>query len=517
MNSQNEVRLDRYWRATKRLWQTPLGKQLVVAIPIVLSLCYFYAFLASTGTFQMLPQRPDYYDRMAEGFRAGHLYIVELPNPRLLAKADPYAPENFFENLWLWDASLYKGHYYMYWGPVPGLLLLAWKVLTGYHGTVNDQWGTVIYTCGRLIAGTGLILGLAKHMQARPPTWLVAVAILMFGITSPIPFIVARPDVYEASLLAGQCFLFSGIWACFSGITNPRRRTLFFVTAGVMWGMAFGSRAPNIVPVPFIISATLYYLWTKQDRSVASVIRNALRLGLPFSAFVVAFGIYNYLRFDSPFEFGTKYHVSLQPFTFHFKYFVQNIYAYLFAPVKWSCSFPFVVGVKFRELPKFLTVPAGYMIFEKVAGILRMGGFLWLQLLFAVWAVEAFGKKLFSSSITRYKSTPYVHRWALVCSLSAIVGIFPALGLWEASMRYLGDIAGGMAIAASVAAFWLVRRSDDSPHPNAKLLARTLVIVLAMHSCFVGFFTAFAAFDEPFLRYNPTLYQRMGKALSVCE
>jgi hypothetical protein len=284
-----------------------------------------------------------------------------------------------------------------------------------------------------------------------------------------------------------------------------------------MWGLAFGSRAPNIVPVPFIIAATLYYLWAKFDRSIASVIRNALRLGLPLSGLIVALGIYNYLRFDSPFDFGIKYQVTLQPFSFHFKYFAQNIYGYLFAPVKWSCSFPFVVGMKFRQLPRFLSIPAGYMVFEKVAGILRMGGFLWLQLLFVVWAVEAFGKKLFRSPVARYNSAPYIHRWALVCSFGAVAGIFSSLGLWEASMRYLGDVAGGMTIAASVAAFWLVRRSDDSKLPNAKLLARTLVIVLAMHSCFVGFFTAFAAFDEPFLRYNPTLYQRMSKALSVCE
>lgn len=517
MSHSKEANLERIVRAVQKLRQTPLGKHLIVAIPLVLLLCYFYAFLAGVGLFRVFPERSEYYDRMVEGFRAGHLYIVQQPDPRLLAKADPYAQENFFENLWLWDVSLYKGRYYMYWGPIPGLIILAWKVLTGTSETVKDQWPAVIFACCRLICGTGLILGLAKHLKARPSTWLVALAILMFGITSPIPFIVARPDVYEASLLAGQFFLFAGLWSCFAGITQARYRIPFFVLSSVLWGLALGSRVPNLIPVPVFIAATLYYVWAKLDRSWSSVIKNALGLGLPFSCFVVALGIYNYLRFDSPFEFGTKYQLTLQPYTFHFKYFLQNIYAYLFAPVRWSLSFPFAVGVKFRELPRFLSIPEGYLVFEKVSGILTMCGFLWLQLLFVIWTIGAVIEKPFVSPAKRYDSTPFIHRWALLCSVGVIASLFPTLGLWEASMRYLGDIAGGMTIIAIIAAFWLIRRSDESRMTWAKGFARILVITLAMHSCFVGFFSAFHAFDEPFMNHNPGFYAKMSKALSICE
>jgi phosphoglycerol transferase MdoB-like AlkP superfamily enzyme len=157
------------------------------------------------------------------------------------------------------------------------------------------------------------------------------------------------------------------------------------------------------------------------------------------------------------------------------------------------------------------------MIFEKVSGILIMGGFLWLQLLFVVWAVAAFIKKLFPSPVRRYVSSPFIHRWALVSSLGVIASLFPTLGLWEASMRYLGDIAGGMSIIAIIAAFWLIRRSDESRVTGVKGFARVLVITLAMHSCFVGFFSAFHGFDEPFINHNPNLFAKMSKALSICE
>src|SRR5580698_3527689 len=119
-------------------------RQGVWAVPVLAVVSLFYVFAASAGLFRDLPTETDYYNRLAEGFRHGHLYFDELPSPALLAKPDPFASEN--AGLWLWDASLYKGHYYMYWGPVPGLLLLAFKTLTSSHDRISDQWPTTLFT-----------------------------------------------------------------------------------------------------------------------------------------------------------------------------------------------------------------------------------------------------------------------------------------------------------------------------------------------------------------------------------
>jgi hypothetical protein len=499
-----------------RAWRDPRTRSFVVAIPLVVVIGYFYAYLASSGTFEMIWPRPDYYDRMCEGFRAGHLYIVEQPKAALLAKADPFARENFKEHLWLWDASLYKGHYYVYWGPVPGLLLLAWKVLTGYVGHVSDQWSTVCYLTGRLVCGSGLILGLAKYLRSAPPTWLVTLCVAVFGLSAPIPFIVSRPDVYEASLAAGQCFLFAGLWAAFGGVTRERHRTFWFVLASVMWALAFGSRATAFVPVPFFIAATVFFVWQRRDRSLTSALKNAMALGIPFACAVAAYGMYNYVRFDSPFEFGTRYQVTLQPFSSHSQYVIPNVYSYLFAPLKWSCAFPFVETVKDRPLSTLLYWPAGYRTFEKVSGVLVMGGFLWLQFLLVYWGMRKVLRRLISTGGSRYSSVPYVHHWALVGALGLILSLGPALGLWEASMRYAGDAIGGMTLAAVVAAFWLVRESDESRSRLVQYLTRTLVLLLGLHSCFVGAFTAFAPAGDHFKRYNPALYQQLVESLSLC-
>jgi hypothetical protein len=499
------------------LWREPRGRQLLLAVLVVLVISWFYAFLASAGTFETLLNRPGHYDRMCAGFQAGHLYIVEQPKAALLAKANPFAPENHAQNLWIWDASLYKGRYYEYWGPIPALLLLAWKALTGQTGVVTDQWPTVLYMAGRLFCGAGLLLGLAGRIRPHPPTWLVTLTIAVFGLSGPIPFIVARPRVYEASLAAGQFFLFAGLLACFVGLTRARRRSVMFAAASFLWGLAFGSRATTIVSIPFIIGATVYFVWLKQDRSWTAALKNALLLGLPVGVFVVAHGVYNYARFDSPFEFGVRFQTTLQPFSTHPRFIIPNIYSYLFAPVKWSCSFPFVTGQTDRPLSTLIDWPRGYKTFEKVAGILVMGGFGWLGLLPAGWAARRFWRRWRPAMVAPHPSLPLVHLWGIVCSLAVLVSMGPALGLWEASMRYSGDAIGGMVVIAAIVAFWLVRRSDDSGVLPLRALSRTLVLLLGLHSCFVGAFSGFSSYTDPFKHHNPTLYRQLSDALSLCE
>ena len=222
---------------------------LTVAIFASLMLSVYYLFQLTAGTFGPLCITTNYYNLLCEGFRQGHLYVPVIPRPELLAKPDPFNPIHM--SLWLWDASLYKGHYYLYWGPVPGLCLLAFKLITGYTKEVIDQWVGYAFVLGRLYAGAALILGLANYSRTRQRPWVVGLAILVFGLASPTPFTVARMHVYEASLMAGQCFLVCGLLAAFWAILRESKRTLLLVLAGICWGLALGSRVSMWVPAPF--------------------------------------------------------------------------------------------------------------------------------------------------------------------------------------------------------------------------------------------------------------------------
>ena len=96
-----------------RPWRKGALGVLVVAVGL------YYLFVVTAG-FQRAPTFTAFYDLLAEGFRSGHLHLSVEPHPSLLAQDDPFDPRH--RRLWLWDASLHEGHYYLYWGPTPAVL-----------------------------------------------------------------------------------------------------------------------------------------------------------------------------------------------------------------------------------------------------------------------------------------------------------------------------------------------------------------------------------------------------------
>jgi hypothetical protein len=489
-------------------------RQLLLALPVVLAISIFYQFMASSGTFRDL-QSAHRYAEMADGFEHGHLYIQRRPSQKLLREEDPFHPSN--KPKWIWDATLYEDRWYFYWGPVPALLLWAWKALTG-EGRVSDQTLTLLFMLGRLYAGAALILGLGRVARSREPAWLVATGIAVFGLTSPIPFIVARPKVYEACLAAGQCFLFCGLAMAFWGLVRPSRRTLKFVLAGTLWGLAIGSRVTMVIPVPFLILTTALIVWLRVDRSTPRLLANLLALGTPAAMALGAYALYNYARFDSFTEFGTTWQASLQKFVTSPVFIIPNVYSYLFAPVSWSCEFPFVMAKPGRPLASWIYWPRDYAVFELVGGILLLSAWCWLMVVVVYRPLAGGIMRLVRRSAL---ADPYrfstVDLWATVCSTAMLLAMWPVLGLWEASMRYPGDSIGGVAIATILAAFWLRRRADASSKRYVPIATRAVLILLAAHTTLIGALSGVASYGNPFERNNPELYRALRTTLSFCR
>lgn len=505
-----------------RAWGKPgLGRQLACVAPLLLLVSFGYAFLASSGTFHEIPDRTEYYDRMAEGFRSGHLYIREAPAPALLAQANPYLDR--FVPLGIWDASLYHGHYYLYWGPVPALLLLGFKAITRHAGTVTDQWLVLIFIVGRLLAGALLLLELSRLRQPRPPAWLVGLAIAVFGLAGPTPFTIASPNVYEACLLGGQCFLLAGLWVALRGLLLAERRVPRLLLAGVLWALAIGSRVTLLLVVPTLVLLTVLLLggraW-QQTRSwrrvLGATLPPALALGLPPLGAIAAYAGYNYARFGSVTDFGVDYQISYQWFWTHEAFVLPNVFSYLWGPLRWSCQFPFVFSLTHRPLSPLIHWPPGYQTFERVAGVLVMAPWCYLLLLW-LWRSLSFTRHCTRPvGLPRASGTSSAELWAVACSLAILPAMVPALWLWEASMRYSGDALSGALIASSLAAFSLYGRARASLSASRRALAQLLLTALGAYTCFVGAFSGVASYEDPFLVNNPGLFYRLQERLSLC-
>ena len=90
-----------------------------------------------------IPAHRNQYEVMAESLLNGHLYMDIEVSPELLALENPYDPQirNDQEIDFKHDHAFYNGHYYMYFGIVPVILvfvpfrLIFGKALTTFHAT----------------------------------------------------------------------------------------------------------------------------------------------------------------------------------------------------------------------------------------------------------------------------------------------------------------------------------------------------------------------------------------------
>jgi hypothetical protein len=486
---------------------------------LLLILSAYYTFIATAGTFGTELFRTEFYDLAAEGFRQGHLYIPVEPHPTLLTAPDP--ADQSLRRIWFWDAVLYGGKYYIYWGPVPALCLLGFKLITSWAGTIADQWPALFFMLGRLYGGAALILRYERSLSERPPYWAVFLAIMVFGLASPTPFVLARLHVYEASIAAGQCFLFWGWWAALCGLADRRRQLLAFALAGLCWALALGSRATLIVVAPLLVLITAAIAWKRSGYDRARGLRALLALGIPVGLGLFACAAYNYVRFGSPTEFGVNYQLTGRQFVGHNAYILPNIASYLFAELEWSCRFPFVKLPMHRVLWSFIRWPADYDVGayafgERVGGLLVTTSWCWL-LGVCFWPL--------ARGVTRIvrRGPRAVHVglsdlsvWLVLCAFAGTLSLAPALRAFMACMRYLEDPAGGLLIAAMVAGFWLLRRSRRSEHKLVAPLARVLFVGLAAHTVIVGVCLGFSGHIDNFRLSNPKLHAQLVEELSFC-
>jgi hypothetical protein len=267
----------------------------------VLAILYLEYTTAGTGQFHT---GRGYYDALAEGFLAGHLYLPDAPNPALLTLADAYDP---LQNgaLRLHDASLYNGRYYLYWGPFPGLAHLLWIVASG--GSVPDEIPTAAAGTFAVAAFWRLISDVRSMYAPSAPLWFPLLSTLGLAFGGIYLYLLGRPSIYHEPLLFASALVFGSFVCLNRALFSSHRRSWYLPLAGCLLGAAVASR---ITYVGYCIGAlvVLVILVVESTRhSWRVAVRNLLALGTPIAATAVILGLYNFVRFGSVFEFGLRY------------------------------------------------------------------------------------------------------------------------------------------------------------------------------------------------------------------
>ena len=307
-------------------------------------------------------RQADYYNLLVEGFRKGHLWMdVEVP-PAVANSSDPIGAIEKSGVSVPHDVSLFRGHYYTYYGVVPTVVLFwPFRALAGFG--LPLVLGSLLFAIGGFLTGAWLLLRLTEDFFPRAPAWIRIAGVWSFGIAAGQLVLSRRVSIWEPSITAGHFFL-----ACMLASSYRAMRSaapgLWLAAAGAACALAAGSRPSLAVAA----AGLLPVVWAAGGRRPAALGRAALWAGVPLACLGGALLWYNWARFGSPFEFGLGHQLSswneVKRAHFRAAYIPFNAWLYLLSVPQWGRYFPFLHPIAFPRQPP------GFYGYEYVYGVL---------------------------------------------------------------------------------------------------------------------------------------------------
>jgi hypothetical protein len=434
-------------------------QSLLITFVTFLAVIFVYAWYCSYEYWTKWPTHTLFYDPLATAFADGSLALEEEVDPSLLSLTNPYNPKERQGLEFPMDYSLYKGKYYLYFGPVPAIPLVILKFFG--LGTIGDQYLVFAGILGLFIFQSLLIINMRKRFFPTIPFWTLPPCILFAGLILPLPRLLTDGRVYETAVAAGQCFFLAGLYFIVTTLGEKNRPAWRFLVAGTFWALAVGSRITQILPIGFmalmlIVFSTRTYL---QTRLFSKALYPLVMVGLPLALGIIVLGWYNWARFGNVFETGYSYQLTtpnLQKYRdvlFSPKYILPNMYNYVIAPPQVSDEFPFLKSIRGRGNLRFpfIELPKVYYT-RSMTGILYSAPFV----VFAAISVLSIPfLKNRRDEVYVKSDDDYLFRWILISLLGSFLIAFTlTVSYFWVEIRFITDFSASLVLL-SILGFWL--------------------------------------------------------------
>ncbi len=258
------------------------------------------------------PDHRNQYELMAEAILDGRIEFDYGDDDELSQLENPYDPVARKEARvrYHWDHAYYNGHYYMYFGIVPVLLVfLPYRVLTGT--ALTTYHATQIFVAFSVV-GIFVLFDLLSKLFFKKLNYGVYFSLSVAFSVMSVWYSAAEPALYCTAITSAIAlevwslyFFIRAVW----GEKKENRQILFAGIGALLGALAFGCRPPialaNILVLPMLV------VFLKQRKFTPKLFLKLLLATLPYFAVATGLMIYNYVRFDNPFEFGQAYQLTV--------------------------------------------------------------------------------------------------------------------------------------------------------------------------------------------------------------
>ncbi|WP_144277180.1 MULTISPECIES: hypothetical protein [Bacteria] len=293
------------------------------------------------------------YTELARSFAEGKVTLNEEPPDWLKQLDNPYdaslrnriAEETGigYKN----DAAYYKGSYYVYFGVVPVVLFyLPYFLLTG-----NDLPNSIVTLFMALASTVVLWLLFRAIIRHYHPTISLSTFILSFLGSlgaSYVVVVLGRPSFYSVPSMCGFAFVLIGLLLTVQSIndSNPSSRYAKLCFGSLAMGLVAGCRPQLLIlSIPWAVILVKQIKTYYKAKKLKCMIRVIACVIVPLIAIAIPLMYYNFIRFESPLDFGANYNLAGNDMTlrgFDFVRAGEGVFYYLLQPPALTTSFPFL-------------------------------------------------------------------------------------------------------------------------------------------------------------------------------
>ncbi len=458
------------------LFKTSTAAVLIIFLSMVLLLSCF----ASRGLYDDFtdPKTNQINKELVDAFEAGQVHLLQEVEDEILALENPYDwSQRVAAGIkGAWDHCLYNGHYYSYYGIAPVLLLfLPYHLITGLY--FPSVWAIFIFSfIGVLFLGMTYYKIITKF-SPKLPLNIAIIGLIITELSCGIWFSVPVDKFYEIAQSSGFAFIAMGAYFLISSnaVSNGKLSRVKAALSSVFLALSVLCRPTLAVycvaSLIFIGFGAKKAFSEKKGKSLATYLISAL---LPYVLIGSIQMIYNYLRFDSFFDFGIQYSLTINDFTateFHIPQVIIGFYNFIFAPPIFNTEFPFA-----QTNYNLLGVNGYYYSANKNA----------IGILFRALPVFAyiFSRKAYLASGKNKKALLLL---SASCVIAPAVIIF---SIWESGygVRYCADFSWQILIGALIIAFHLYEKVS----PQIKRIADKIMIISLIAGIIVNFSTVYS-------------------------
>lgn len=454
--------------------------------------------------FDPMPmQNHNQYDELAQAILNGKTYIDNDDVPESLKQMqNPYDTTlRYYTALdagedYRWDVAYYNGHYYVYFGIVPlALMYLPFRAV--FDAPFPTFAGIIVFAALFTLGVYELLYFLCTKKYPH----ISAGAFLLTGLTfvncCGMTFLAKRPDFYSVPIICGMTFSVWGLVCWFKALESEKRKRqlgLFFAGALCM-ALVAGCR-PQLV----LLSVLALPLFAKRFFKGGYILKKKglcelAVLAAPYIAVAAVIMVYNYMRFSSPFDFGSAYNLTTNDVTrrgFEIARTGTGLFTYLFQTPKFTAVFPFL------KKTEIATEYVGRTVTENCfGGLITSLPVLWFLLALPQVKTVLKEKNLFAFTLL-----------TVVCGFAVCIADTQAGGLLQ---RYYSDFGFIFFLAAALIIFSLFEK--HSQNAGESRIFTKLLFLSSITAVFYAVCLAFSVSDVTIDSQNPVLFGTLFEAV----